>query len=172
MSEEGQISVAVVGKSVYVRPTGLATQNNSLGLPDFLSTMFRQGCSSVTFDLKDCRGMDSTFLGVIASAAMSRMLPRTKTVVIINASENAERQLRMIGLLPVVAVKREPVKPPDGLELAEVDFVHFPASQRARTRKIKALHEKLIKLNERNRKQFSGFLEMLEAELQQENGKE
>ena len=169
MSEEGRIEVAVVGKTVYVKPTGYATQNNSLGLPDFLNAMFRQGCSSVTFDLADCRGMDSTFLGVIASAAMSRIVSKSKAVVVLNADERARWELRLIGLLPAIAMRQEPVELPKKLKLAEVDFVHFPSNARARVKKIKELHEELIKLNERNKKQFAGFVEMLDVELQDEN---
>lgn len=62
----------MIERTVYLKPFGFATQQNSLGIPDFVSAMFRAGCNSVSFDLACCRGMDSTFLGVIAYAAMAR----------------------------------------------------------------------------------------------------
>ena len=86
-NETGRIEVAVLDKNVYIRPIGYATQTISLGVPDFLEAMFRQGCTSVTFDLKACEGMDSTFLGVIAAAAMSRAHGGEKAVVILNDYE-------------------------------------------------------------------------------------
>ena len=168
-SEEGRVDVAVVGSTVYVRPVGYATQNNSLGLPDFFSAMFQQGCTNVTFDLKECCGMDSSFLGVIAVAAMAHVSGRRKCAVILNASPPISQTLRMIGLLPVVAVPEGAVEPPPDLVMRQVDLVHLPKTERDRVEVIKTLHEELIRLNERNRERFSRFVEMLEAELQGEN---
>ena len=168
-SEEGHIDIAVIGNNIYVRPIGYATQNNSLGLPDFFTAMFKQGCNSVSFDLKDCCGMDSTFLGVIAVAAMSHAHGRDKAVVVLNATVRARHQLCLIGLTPVIALKGEPTEPPCGLTLKNVDLVHLPKTERERIETIKRLHEELIKLNDRNRQEFARFVEMLEAELQQQS---
>lgn len=165
MDAEGRILVAVVDKTIYVKPIGYATQDNSLGLPDFLRAMFRQGCTSVTFDLDECRAMDSTFLGVVASAAMSGPHGRGKSVLIINANAEAKRELKMIGLLPVVALREDKTEPPPDLELSRIDFVHLPNDERERIERIKELHEELIKLNEQNRQNFGNFIEMLDEEL-------
>ena len=167
LSEEGRIDVAIIGETIYVKPTGYATQNNSLGLPDFFSAMFRQGCTSVTFDLKDCRGVDSTFLGVMAVAAMSNVRGGHKAVVVLNAGPRMTQQLRMVGLLPVVVLKEGPIQTPPDLQVKQVDLVHLPKTERERVEKIKGLHEELIKLNEKNRERFSSFVEMLELELRQ-----
>jgi len=165
--EEGRIRVAVLGNNIYIEATGYATQSISLGLPDFLETMFHQGCTSVTFDLKGCLGMDSTFLGVIASAAMSRHHGGERAVIVLNADEKLMRELRIIGLLPVVAVKEGKCEPPEGLELAQIDFVHMPGTERERLLSVKRLHQELLKLNEANKRRFAAFVEMLEEELRQ-----
>jgi hypothetical protein len=166
VEQEDRIEVAVLDRVVYVKPTGYARQANSLGLPDFLSAMFQQGCTSVTFDLKDCRGMDSTFMGVIAGAAMPRARPQRKAVAVINASEKLRKQLKFIGLAPVVEVFDEQVELPPGIRLAQVSAVHWPEDERARVKKIKQLHERLVELNEQNRDRFGPMLEMPEQELQ------
>ncbi len=167
MSEEDRILVAVLGKTVYVKPFGDATQSNCLGLPDFLKAMFREGCTGVAFDLAECTRMDSTFLGVIASAAIPAPHEGGKAAVILNADDHARRDLRMIGLMAVVAVKEEPCEPPPGLELSPIDFVHLPATERERVRKIMDLHEQLTRLNEKNSKKFGPFVRMIGEELQQ-----
>lgn len=167
MEEDGRILVAVFDKTIYIKPMGHATQENCLGLPDFIKAMFRQGCMSVTFDLEDCRAMDSTFLGVVASAAMSSAHGRGKGVLIVNANEQAKHEFEMIGLVPVVAFKEEHCEPPPDLELSQIDFVHLPNNERERIEKIKEVHEQLIELNERNRRNFQGFIDMLEEELQE-----
>ncbi len=172
MKEQGKIEVAILGKTIYVRASGYATQANSLGLPDILVAMFQQGCTSVTFDLKECCGMDSTFMGVIAGAAISRTRPRGKAVAIINSNDRTRQELTFIGLLPAVALVEEEVALPEGLRLARAGTIHWPKTERARITKIKKLHENLIALNEKNKKRFGAVIEMLETELRQEEGSE
>ncbi|MBS3763772.1 MAG: STAS domain-containing protein [Planctomycetes bacterium] len=168
MNADGKIKVAVLGSTVYIKPLGYATQDNSLGLPGFLQAMSRQGCKQAIFDLADCQAMDSTFLGVIASAAMSCVRGDAKNVLILNANEEARRELQLVGLLPKVALKEEECELPEEIEFSQVDFVHLPNDERERVKRIKELHEELIKLNERNKENFASFVEMLNKELQED----
>ncbi len=165
---EGEILVAVFNETIYVKPFGFATQQNALGLPDFFHTMFQNGNIKVTFDLQECTAMDSTFLGVIATAALNSSHDARKNVVIINAGAQAKRQLQRIGLLQVVAFKEEPCQPPPDLQLSHIDFFHLPNSEKERVKRIKDLHEQLIQLNARNKGKFAGFIEMLNKELEQD----
>jgi hypothetical protein len=165
LGEQDHIEVAVIERTVYLKPFGFATQGNSLGIPDFVSAMFRAGCNSVTFDLACCKGMDSTFLGVIAEAAVARARGHGRTVVVLNADELLARQLRRIGLLPLICLHKGKVDLPAGVELQQIDFLHFPKTEYQRLQKIKDLHERLAEMNEPNRLLFGPFIEMLEEEL-------
>lgn len=166
MAEESHIEVAVIDSTVYLKPFGFATQQNCLGIPDFLEAMFRVGCKRVAFDLGECKGMDSTFLGVIADAATAVPNRPGKTVVVLNCRENALRQLRRIGLLPLVCVHEETVEPPQ-MQLSQIDFIHFPKTPQQRLQTIKRLHQQLTELNEKNKQLFGPFIAMLDEELQQ-----
>jgi hypothetical protein len=172
LAEEDRIDVAVIDKTVYVKPVGCATQDNCLGLPHFLTTMYRQGCVSVTFDMKHCHSIDSTFLGVVATAAISQDGRGRKKVVVLNADERVKHELSMVGLMSVVAVKLEPVDPPEELQLKQVDFVHFPANERKRIEMIRDLHQEMVKMNQKNTELFSDFVEMLNEELLEEDSAE
>jgi hypothetical protein len=165
LAEQDHIEVAVIERTVYLKPFGFATQGNSLGIPDFVGAMFRAGCNSVTFDLAHCKGMDSTFLGVMAEAAMARVRGRGRTVMVLNADEMLARQLRRIGLLPLICLHEGKVDLPDGVELRQIDFLHFPKTEYQRIQKVKELHERLAEMNECNRLLFGPFLQMLEEEL-------
>ena len=167
MNGEGRIELAILGKTVFVHPSGYATQANSLDLPDFIEAMFAQGCSNVTFDLADCAGMDSTFMGVIAGAALHAIRRGGKTVAVINAKERARKELAFIGLTPVVALVLAPVKLPPGIRLSRIGTLQWPSDERQRILKVKKLHENLVRLNEKNRDRFGPVLDMLEHELQQ-----
>jgi len=163
--KENHIGVAVIGTNVYMKPVGLAGQENSLGVPDFLDAMFRAGCRSVSIDLRDCVAMDSTFLGVVAGAATAAPHLAGKKVVILNASEGAIRTLQRVGLLPLLCVHEGDVQPPEGIELRQIDLMHFPKTERERLVMIKNLHKELAELNELNRETFGSFIAMLEDEL-------
>jgi hypothetical protein len=167
--DEDRTEIAIVGKTVYLRPIGMATQQNSLGIPDFLRAVFRMGCRHVVFDLAQCKGMDSTFLGVVADAATA--LPQTpgKTVLVLNASERLVSLLRRVGLVPLISLHEGVVTPPDCIQFRQIDFVHFPATDVERLTKIKDLHQKLCQLNEKNRRTFGSFITMLEEELGQQD---
>ncbi len=165
---EGEILVAVFNDTIYVKPFGFATQENALGLPDFLSTMLRKGTRKITFDLQECAVMDSTFLGVIASAALDHVHGSKKNVLIINSDERARRQVRNLGLTGVVALKAEPCDPPPDLQLSRIDFFHLPKSEKERLERIKDMHEQLVHLNARNRQNFGAFIEMLDEELEKD----
>ena len=155
----------MIERTVYLKPFGFATQQNSLGIPDFVSAMFRAGCNSVAFDLVSCKGMDSTYLGVIAYAAMARARGRGTTVLVLNASEPLARQLRRIGLLPLVCLHEGSVELPADIELRRIDFLHSPKTEYQKLQKVKELHQRLAQMNERNRMLFGPFIEMLEEEL-------
>jgi len=166
LAAEGCIKVAVIDKTIYFKPVGVATQQNCLGAPDFLSVMFRVGCIRFAVDLEQCEAMDSTFLGVLAFAATCLPNQGRKTVVIFNANERNLRDIRTVGLAPLVTLCKEHHSPPPGLQLKKIDSVHVPATERERVEKIKHLHEILIHLNKANKEKFSSFIAMLEKELE------
>ena len=170
--DECPILVAVVDTTIYVRPVGAGTMANSLGLPDFLRGMLRQGCTDVVFDFRECRDIDSTFLGVIATVAIPHGQLGRKSVVVLNASDRVLHELRMVGLMKAIVSMKEPVELPEEVELKEVDFVHLPGDERRRVLMIKDLHEELVNLNARNRELYAGFIRMLDEELRQENSQE
>lgn len=172
MAAEGEIEVLIIDKTIYLKPTGLATRDICMGLPDFLRTMFRHGCLQVAIDLKDCLGMDSTFLGVVADAATSLRSGPPKTVAILNADGAQRQELRTVGLLALVAVHEEPYELPSGVQFRRINFLHFPLTRTEELERIKHLHEELVKLNEANRRLFGGFIEMLEAELRADENAE
>ncbi len=164
---QNRIDVAILGKAVYLKPYGYATQRNCLGIPDFLDAMFGAGCQYAIFDLAKCRGMDSTFLGVIADAAATSPRRQGKSVVVLNAGDRARRQLQRVGLIPLLCLREEEVELSDDVELCQMGYVPFPEDRKSRLEKIRELHEQLVRLNAGNKKLFGQFLEMLDEELEQ-----
>ncbi len=170
MAPDDHIEGAVIGRTVYLKPIGFATQRNSLAVPDFVNAMFRAGCNCVAFDLAQCKGVDSTFLGVIADAATANPHRPGKTVVVLNAGEGLVCQLRRTGLLALVCLHAGQTEPPEDIELRPLDMFTVPRSESQRLQAVKRLHEQLVSLNWRNERLFGPFLDMLEDELQDGDG--
>ena len=51
--------------TVYVQVVGLGSMNNCFSLQDFLHDLHGKGYCQFIFDLKECRGFDSSFMGVL-----------------------------------------------------------------------------------------------------------
>lgn len=145
---------------VLVRIEGRASFANSAGLKDFFAEMFKHGRRSFVVDFLNCASMDSTFLGVLAGAALElrrQQPPGTLTLVRV-----AERNLELIRNL--------------GLHrLATVDAGTFPMNfhggttgldTRARSeiesaRLILEAHENLVSTDAANAAKFQDVLAFL-----------
>jgi anti-anti-sigma regulatory factor len=79
---------------VLVRIEGRAAFTNSGGLKDFFAEMIRQGKRRFAVDFQQCTSMDSTFLGVLAGAALE--LRRQNPAGTLTLARVGERNLELI----------------------------------------------------------------------------
>jgi anti-sigma B factor antagonist len=79
---------------VVVRIEGRASFANSGSLKDFLAEMMRQGKARFVIDFAACTSMDSTFLGVLAGAALE--LRRRVPPGALTLARVGERNLELI----------------------------------------------------------------------------
>ncbi len=84
---------------VLVRIDGRASFMNSGSLKDFFSEMIRQGKTRFVVDFALCTSMDSTFLGVLAGAALElRKLNPPGTLTLARVGERNLELIRNLGL--------------------------------------------------------------------------
>ena len=160
----GHFEVALTQGLLYVRVIGLATLANAGPVEDLAEQSLRDGCVRVVFDLKECAGMDSTFLGVIAAAALFDERDRPADVTVVNASPGNRSLLEDVGLMELVRVPTETVSPPD----VELRPLCAATQERNRVRLAVDTHRKLMDLNEANREAFGRFVDILESQLEGE----
>ena len=79
---------------VLVRIEGRASFANSGSLKDFFTEMTRQGKARFVVDFQQCTSMDSTFLGVLAGAALE--LRRRNPPGALTLTRVGERNLELI----------------------------------------------------------------------------
>jgi anti-sigma B factor antagonist len=84
---------------VLVRVEGRASFMNSASLKDFIAEMIRQGKTRFVLDFQHCTSMDSTFLGVLAGAAMQlRKLTPPGDLTLVRVGERNLELIRNLGL--------------------------------------------------------------------------
>ncbi len=84
---------------VLVRIEGRASFTNSGSLKDFIAEMIRQGKTRFAVDFQQCTSMDSTFLGVLAGAALElRRLTPPGTLTLARVGERNLELIRNLGL--------------------------------------------------------------------------
>jgi anti-sigma B factor antagonist len=158
---KGTYEVAVGGRAVYVRVHGLGSMNNCLCVRDFLDTMLSSGRGFVVMDMKDCTGMDSTFMGVIAGVATQEIEDRPVGVAIVNAGDDVTKLLEGVGLTELVFVDPEAFEADD----AEFHILEEQSSEADRLRLIRSAHEHLISLSDDNEKVFGDLVRTIEMEM-------
>ena len=84
---------------VIVRIEGRASFTNSGGLKDFFAEMFKHGKKSFVVDFLHCASMDSTFLGVLAGAALElRRQTPPGSLTLVRVGERNLELIRNLGL--------------------------------------------------------------------------
>jgi anti-sigma B factor antagonist len=151
---------------VVVRIEGRASFQNSGCLRDFISEMLQRGKIRFVLDFNGCASMDSTFLGVLAGAALQlrRSAPNGSIVVARTGPRNLEliRNLGLHRLLtvdpgdnPAVSVRCD-----TPLECKERDEIET-------ARLVLEAHENLVSVDDANRSKFQDVLTFLRHRVEQ-----
>ena len=162
MFSDSHIDIALCGRAMYARITGLAHMSNCMTFQDFSTVLLESGYERVIVDLARCTGMDSTFLGVLAGMATHIEERKAPLVVIINASSSNLETLDDVGLTNFVEVHKQTVEIPE-IETYRIDDDTVPDMDRVEF--IKECHEKLIRIDERNQQKFGALIQAMAAEL-------
>ena len=161
-SSQGHFLVATTDSVVYARVVGLGNMNNSVALKRFLDQLREKGYEKFIFDLEECSGFDSTFMGILLGLALAH-----SKVVLVNVNGQQSTLLADVGICYMVTMCEGPVPAPD---ISLQPLAERTVDQRSRLRVILESHENLVRLDERNQKKFQGFLTALRHELGSDAG--
>jgi anti-anti-sigma factor len=162
MVEAVAYRVARLGEAVYIQPQGLANMRNAPALDGFLQQTLAQSLRRCCVDLSVCRGMDSTFMGMMVGWSQ-RMDEVGAQLVIINPSHANRKLLDMLGVTHVVRIVEACVVP------ADAAFVDLPGGSGLAPKHLAELmrdaHLRLSAISDENRVKFQGFLAALDKDL-------
>jgi anti-anti-sigma regulatory factor len=145
---------------VLVRIDGRASFMNSGSLKDFFGEMTRQGKTRFVVDFLHCTSMDSTFLGVIAGAALDlRRLTPPGALTLARVGERNLELIRNLGLhrLAVVDAGNFPMEFGGGSQA----LTDRARSEIESARLVLEAHENLINADAGNAAKFQDVLAFL-----------
>jgi anti-anti-sigma regulatory factor len=151
---------------VVIRIDGRASFQNSGCLRDFVMEMLRRGRTRFVIDFQHCAGMDSTFLGVLAGAAIELKKPTTNGSLV--ASRVGERNLellRNLGLHRLLTMDSGASGP--GANDCRTALEEKRCSEIETARLVLQAHENLVSVDESNRTKFQDVLTFLRNRVEQ-----
>lgn len=150
---------------VVVRIEGRASFQNSGCLRDFIAEMLQRGKTRFVLDFNHCASMDSTFLGVLAGAALElrRAAPQGSLVVARTSQRNLEL-IRNLGLHRLLTVDTgdvaNAVQCNTALECKNGNEIET-------ARLVLEAHENLVTADDANRTKFQDVLTFLRRRVEQ-----
>jgi anti-sigma B factor antagonist len=151
---------------VLVRIEGRACFQNCACLRDFFTEMRRQGKSRFVLDFQHCQNMDSTFLGVLAGAALElrKQQPPGNMVLARVGPRNLEL-FRNLGLHRLLMIDAGDFKIDAGQSATPLACHDRTELEHARV--ALEAHENLVAVDEANRSKFQDVLSFLKSRVEQ-----
>jgi anti-anti-sigma factor len=151
---------------VLVRIDGRANFQNSGCLRDFVTEMMQRGRLRYVLDFLHCSGMDSTFLGVLAGAALDlrKRVPAGSLVLVRLGPRNLEL-IRNLGLHRLLTVDSGEF--PMNFSAGDTPLVCKDSTELDCARLVLEAHENLVAADEGNRAKFQDVLIFLKNRVEQ-----
>ena len=159
--DHAHLEVGLCEDVLYAKAFGLITRMNCMCFRDFANHALDEGCRRIIIDLQKCRGMDSTFLGIIAGLAI-RETSNNHEIIVINANEENRKNLQEVGIDQFATVREDAISFPE-IELQPLDEEQRSPIEKAEF--VRAAHENLIKINDRNREKYGSILKAFTEQL-------
>lgn len=151
---------------VVVRIEGRASFQNSGCLRDFIGEMLNRGKTRFVLDFHHCAGMDSTFLGVLAGAAIQlrKSTPQGSLIVARTGPRNLEL-IRNLGLHRLLTV--DPGEGNAAQHPCDTALECKAPSEVEAARLVLEAHENLVSADDANRSKFQDVLTFLRHRVEQ-----
>lgn len=148
---------------VAVQINGKANYLNCNNFREFMNKMVGDGKTNFILDFENCKGMDSTFLGILAGTALEiRNQVSDGKLTVCRLSERNKELIVNLGLqalLDIQEVNSEQDASFDSLENATV----------TNTSDVLNAHENLVKCDEQNAAKFQDVIAFLKNQVDSEN---
>lgn len=147
---------------VVVKINGKANYLNCNAFREFIETIIVGGSRHIYIDFGGCKGMDSTFLGILAGTAIElRKLTPAGELVIGNLSDRNYELICNLGLQNLLTVSKE--KPE-----SDKNFDALKNQEVSDAKNILKAHENLTEANQENVNKFQDVIAFLRNQVEKQ----
>ncbi|MBT5901439.1 MAG: STAS domain-containing protein [Opitutaceae bacterium] len=163
MEDKSQFLVNPDSDPVAIRVEGKANFKNCSGMKDFLNKMIQNGKHRFVMDFESCTGMDSTFLGVMAGAALQlrKTTPRG-SLVVSHLNERNNELVHNLGLNRLLTVD-------DGVGVSRDDTAFLQTAvlsdEIQAARAVLDAHRNLVEVDDENAAKFRDVMSFCEKQI-------
>jgi anti-anti-sigma factor len=162
--EDATFLVNAYADPVVVRIQGRANFMNAAPLNEFMRSMMAQGRTRFVIDFRNCTGMDSTFLGILAGAGieLQRMESPGRMLLTRLGARNRDlvENLGLDCLMEIDTSGEDPGQSAGGKEEA-LNESESPLSNEERAKFVLEAHENLIEADANNAAKFQDVIAFL-----------
>ena len=139
---------------------------NAAPLREFLQQMINDGKARFIIDFKNCDGMDSTFMGLLAEAALKVQAAfQQGKIVLYRLSPRNLELVRNLGLHRLMDIQEENTVYPLYKKKPSQSLNSTAKDEQDQARMILSAHESLIAIDGSNRSQFQDVVVFLENQV-------
>ena len=168
---DGTLNVAIHSGVGLVQVVGRGTFKVGSALKHFGMAAIDTDCKCILFDMSDCVGMDSTFMGVLAGLAAELRRRSSGDIILVNLSEKTRGLMATLGLDQIVRAYMTGSEPEDidslcpGEDVLQMLTVG-PESREERAKTMLEAHENLVEANSENYPRFKDVLTFLREDVE------
>jgi len=162
MSDPNQPTFLVNAHSdpIVVKIEGKANYLNCNAFREFIEKMLADGHRNIFIDFANCKGMDSTFLGILAGTAIElRKSSPEGELVVGNLSERNYELLCNLGLQNLLAVE-------DSSSQTAENFDELKNQEVSDAKNILKAHENLAEADQENEAKFQDVIAFLRNQVE------
>lgn len=151
------LSVAVTDNEALVKVSGRATFECCEDLKKFCNRILSQKKASLIFEMGDCQGMDSTFMGTLTQFSLEAM--KNKALIEMrNVSHDNKKNLESIGLKKMFKFSDGDTKQ---MKVSFEEIEQTEVTQDQHKENVLNAHQVLIDVHEPNREEFQDIVTFL-----------
>ena len=171
--ENDAMMVAIQLPRAVVIVRGRGTFKAAPALKKFGGTAVDAGCALLLLDMRDCVGMDSTFMGVVGGLAVRIRKERSGELAMVNLSGKNKALLATLGLdrfVKTEGAEGELAAFVGGAEMAKLDA--SAANREVTTQTMLDAHHTLVDISPDNMAKFKDVIAYLQDEMQRAREKD
>lgn len=158
------LQAAISGETLFVRVLGRGSFKVAAPLKQYIADICaKQPVQLIALDLKECIGMDSTFMGVLAGLS-GRLKKTGQTLELINLSEKNANLLSTLGVAQILDFYSND----HGHDIPEQADESLPTDQATKKEMAETAlqaHENLVQISEENKPRFKRVIELLREDV-------